>query len=260
MERLLERLKCDERRGSKPRCHWLTHGAPEQVAGRLNALTEPWGSVSEGDYWMPEGFRETEEAQLDKAERVLPKQDRDRLHSWWLAVSRGNTRTPNWDIVSTCTVDGVKGLLLVEAKAHSKELSEKDRSKAGESNLPRIANCIREANAGLASRTGLTWALSHEHRYQMSNRFAWSWKLTELGYPVILVYLGFLGAEEIAVQEYSNRFLSPAVAEWESLVKAHSEPLFPPDVWDSQWSVNGQTFVPRIHSMETPYDGPVEGD
>ena len=196
---------------------------------------------------------------MDKAERVLPKQDRDRLHSWWLAVSRGSTRTPNWDIASTCTVDGVKGLLLVEAKAHSKELNEKDCSNAGESNLPRIANCIREANAALASRTGLTWALSHEDRYQMSNRFAWSWKLTELGYPVILVYLGFLGAEEMRCKSTAQvPFASRA--EWESLVRAHSEPLFPPDVWDSQWSVNGQTFVPRIHSMETSYDGPVEDD
>ena len=57
--------------------------------------------------------------------------------------------------------------------------------------------CIKEANAALADQTELDWALSHERRYQMANRIAWSRKLTELGYPVILVYLGFLRAEEM---------------------------------------------------------------
>lgn len=193
----MERLKPRERMGSKPRCHWLTHGRPEQVASRLNALAEPWGTVSADDQWMPEGFCRIEEAQLDKAGRLLPKQDCDGLRSWWLAVSRGNTRTPNWDIASTCTVDGRKGLLLIEAKAHTEELKVEDRVGAGPRNRARIAKCIKEANAALKSWTNLNWALSHEHRYQMANRFAWSWKLADLGYPVILVYLGFLGAEEM---------------------------------------------------------------
>ena len=105
MDSFLEKLEPDERTGSKPRCHWLTHGAPGQVANRLNALAEPWGSVSADDHWMPEGVRRIQEAQLDKAARLLPKQDRGKLRDWWLAVSRPHTRTPNWDIASTCTVD-----------------------------------------------------------------------------------------------------------------------------------------------------------
>ena len=256
MDSFLKKLQPHERTGSKPRCHWLTHGGPGQVARRLNALAEPWGCVSADDRWMPEGFCRIEEAQLDKAERLIPKQDRDKLHSWWLAVSRRNTRTPTWDIASTCTVDGRKGLLLVEAKAHTQELKMEDQVKASPRNRVRIAECIEEANAALEAWTGLHWALSHEHRYQMANRFAWSWKLTELGYPVILIYLGFLGAEEMRSGREQTPFDSHA--EWEGLVKAHSEPLFPAAVWDCQREIRGQPFVPRICSIKIRHDAPIE--
>ena len=54
----------------------------------------------------------------------------------------------------------------------------------------------------------------------MANRFAWSWKLTELGYPVILVYLGFLRAEEMQKGGEQEPFDNHA--HWECLVKAHT--------------------------------------
>ena len=146
---------------------------------------------------MPQGFDQVEEVQLHRAPSLLPPQGCEALGAWWLAVQSGGSKTPTWDIVSTCTVDGHKGLLLVEAKAHNQELKVKDRVKGSRPNRERIAECIREANSGLSALTEFGWALSHEHRYQMANRFVWSWKLTELGYPVILIYLGFLGAEEM---------------------------------------------------------------
>ena len=153
-------------------------------------------------------------------------------------------------------MDGHKGLLLVEAKAHTQELKVQDQVEASLRNRERIAQCIEEANAALADGTDLNWALSHEHRYQMANRFAWSWKLTELGYPVVLVYLGFLRAEEMRKGREQAPFKNHA--EWEGLVKAHSEPLFPAGVWDSQWVIHGRPFVPRICSIRTRYDGPME--
>ena len=191
---------------------------------------------------------------MDKAARLLPKEDRDELRSWWLASSRPNTRTPHWDIACTCTVDGRKGLLLVEAKAHTQELKIEDHVMARGANRKRIAECIEEANISLANQTELDWVLSHEHRYQMANRFAWSWKLTELGYPVILVYLGFLSAEEMRGGKEQVPFGNHA--EWEGLVKALSEPLFPAEVWNRQLVIHGQPFVPRICSIETRHNGP----
>ncbi len=256
MDRLLERLQRNQRKGSKPRCHWLTHGAPGQVASRLSELAGPWGSVSTDDHWMPEGFDLVEEAQLHKARRLLPPQDCEALGNWWLAAQSDDSKTPTWDIASTCTVDGRKGLLLIEAKAHTQELKVQDQVEASLRNRERIVQCIEEANAGLADWTDLDWALSHEHHYQMANRFAWSWKLVELGYPVILVYLGFLRAKEMRRGREQTSFNSHA--EWEDLVKAHSEPLFPAEVWDGQWVIHDRPFVPRICSIETRYDGPME--
>src|SRR5207248_2297096 len=49
----------------------------------------------------------------------------------------------------------------------------------------RIGACLDEASIALASETGRPWALSRDHHYQMSNRFAWAWKLTELAVPVV---------------------------------------------------------------------------
>ena len=219
-------------------------------------LAEPWGSVSAGDYWMPKGFDQVEEAQLHQAPRLLRPQDCEVLGDWWLAEPSDDSRTPNWDIVTTCTVDQHKGLLLVEAKAHTQELKAKDRVKGSRLNCEGIAKCIEGANVGLEKQTGLGWALSHKHCYQISNRFAWSWKLTELGYPVILVYLGFLGATEMRKGKEQNPFNSHA--EWEDLVKAHSEPLFPQKVWNRQWEIHGQPFVPRICSINIGHDAPME--
>ncbi len=239
----------------------MTHGAPGQVASRLNALAEPWGSVSADDHWMPEGFCRVKEAQSDKAAKLLPKQDRDKLRDWWLAVWRGNTRTPHWDIASTCTAYGHKGLLLVEAKAHASELKTEgkrlrsDATSDSLKNHERIGWAITEAPIGLASATGNPWNISRDDHYQLSNRFAWSWKLTQLGYPVVLVYLGFLRAEEMRKGREQTPFNS--YAEWEGLVKSHSQPLFPAGVWGRQWVIHGQPFVPRICSIKTRYDGPM---
>lgn len=84
----------------------------------------------------------------------------------------------------------------------------------------------------------------------MSNRFAWSWRLTELGIPVVLVYLGFLRANEMA--DKGMPFTDHA--HWKRVVNEHSAPLFPVEVWDRSWTVNGQAFVPLIRSVERVLD------
>ena len=211
---------------------------------------------------MPEGFCDTQEAQLDKACKLLTKQEeRDKLRDWWLAVPR-NANTPNWDIASTCMVKGKKGLLLIEAKAHIQELDEAAKGKRlstqakanSRRNHVRIGAAIQEASIALADETKLCWTLSLDQCYQMSNRFAWSWKLAELGYPVILVYLGFLKAEEMEMGIFGNH------ENWAFRVKEHSQyqPLFPEKVWDNKWKVHGQFFIPLIRSREIPYNAPVE--
>lgn len=257
MNSLLERLKPKEQRGSKPRCHLLTHGSLDVVATKLTALIAPFASVAPSDRWMPQGFADLEEAQLHKAPRLLPPAFNTQLGEWWLPSDRQNARTPNFDIASTCSINGVPGLLLVEAKAHHTELTKEaagrklteDASAERKASHVTIGAAIESARVGLEAATRLYWRISRDSHYQMSNRFAWSWKLTELGIPVVLVYLGFLKA--IDMTKLGEVPFADANA-WEAHTRAHSEPLFPGEVWDRSWSVNGVPFIPLIRSMELP--------
>lgn len=264
MNELLMKLGDKQRKGSKPRCHWMTHGSKAQVAARLTRLIAPHGTVCEDDAWMPEGFENTEEAQLHKATRLLDKSLCGKLEDWWLAVARGASMTPNWDIASTCTIYGSKGLMLVEAKAHNEELNKEqagknwDEGKASEDskkNHERIGEAIQSANEGLQKATSLGWNITRDSNYQMSNRFAWSWKLMHLGIPVILVYLGFLKAEEMRQGKKQLPFATHE--DWEALVRSHSRRLLPQQIWESRGEVFGQAFVPLIRSVSIAFDEPI---
>ncbi|MCZ7637668.1 MAG: hypothetical protein M5U12_17505 [Verrucomicrobia bacterium] len=79
----------------------------------------------------------------------------------------------------------------------------------------------------------------------MSNRFAWSCKLADLGFPVILVYLGFLDAHEMG--DRGKRFATHN--EWGAARAGPQRPLFPGEVWDREWSLHGQPFIPIIRSL-----------
>jgi hypothetical protein len=252
---LLARLRRNQQRGSKPRCHWLTQGDPDNRSAALTGLVAPWAAVRPEDACMPMGFNDVGEAQLHAASRLLTEPVRVALTSWWLAVP-SNATTPNWDIACTCRIGEAQGLLLIEAKAHHGELQKEEAGKAlkfpvtanGRRNHVRIGACIEEASIALASETGRLWELSREHHYQMSNRLAWSWKLTELGIPVVLVYLGFLGCDDMA----KDTAIIASDSDWQTLVRAHSAPIAPPDLWDRAWLLHGRPFVPLIRTASLP--------
>jgi hypothetical protein len=89
------------------------------------------------------------------------------------------------------------------------------------------------------------WALSVDRNYQLCNRFAWAWKLASLGVPVVLVYLGFLRAEEM------GRPLADG-DQWEHLVREHSKGIVPATIWDKPIYINHTPLYAKIHSMELP--------
>ncbi|MDO8588849.1 MAG: hypothetical protein Q7T82_17605 [Armatimonadota bacterium] len=229
------------------------------MSGRLTSLIEPWGRVEATDQWMPDGFTDVTEARLDTADRLIPdKGVRDDLLNWWLAVP-AYANTPNWDIASTCTIGGRKGLLLVEAKAHDMELIMAMAGKSTEAdgdnshrNHSQIGNCIKDASMALSSATGASWTLSRDRNYQMSNRFAWCWKLTELGISVILVYLGFLRAEEMRTSGTKPQTPLANSDHWAALVKDHSSSLFPIEIWNKELKLGGQSFIPLIRTAHQP--------
>ena len=242
--------KLDNKRGSQPRCVLFMHGEREEVAGRLTELVNlPYVKVSPDDKWMPYGKSDPTEAELDKTDGLLPHDIQQKLGNWWLAIRRGNVTTPVWDIASRCSIGGNRGLILVEAKAHYDELKKKDSSGSSGENRKSIAQAFDEANCNLHSATGGSWNLALTPRYQLSNRFAWSWKLASLGVPVVLVYLGFLNARDMACD--SPIFKSEE--DWKRILKNYSKNTVDNTCWEKRWDF-AAPFIPIIRSCNQPFD------
>jgi hypothetical protein len=267
-------LTANRQRGSYPRCLLVTVADRRAVAERLESIVAlPDVQVCADDRWMPCGpprqrengswdLAPTAEAELGRAEPFLTPAEREAVMRWWLAVRHAGAKTPNWDIASTCTVEGRRGLLLVEAKAHGAELHKEDCGKLLERqtsagsrrNHDQIGTAIAKANCGLARATGLDWRIARDSHYQLANRFAWSWKLASLGLGVVLVYLGFCRAEEMR-----DRGLPFADhQDWEATVRSHAAPCVPSAVWNRRWTIDGQVFLPLIRSCEMSLHLPAE--
>lgn len=249
----------DKTKGSRPRCVLLVDGERESVARRLTELVgDPLVVISSRDYWMPRGkplragslwdTSPADEPRLDRDAGFVPAEVRGQLRDWWLAVKRG-ANTPNWDLASTCQVDGKRGLLLVEAKAHTGELSDGGTSAGNVRNIGSIGAAILEANDALRGITGGDWHLSKDHHYQVANRFAWSWKLASLGIPVVLVYLGFLHADEM--REGDNRPFSNE-EDWADVLRTHTYGVVDEACWDARLEVEGVPLRPMVRAVAQP--------
>lgn len=223
-----------------------------KVSRVLTDLAHPHGSVDPAsDCWMPRGLHDSKEAKLGECDAFVKDRGvRDQLMNWWLNVVPG-ANTPNWDIVSTCEIDGQTGLMVVEAKAHENELDKQGKqpgtspSTNSISNHDRIKSAIEEANDDL-NLILPGWNLSRDNCYQLSNRFAWSWKLATLGIPVVLVYLGFLNASDME----KNGRLFTTQADWEACVRKHGNGIVPDAAWNNRIDVNGTPIYTKIRSLE----------
>jgi hypothetical protein len=256
----IDALPVNRRRGSYPRCLLLMQGNRADVAERLTRLVGIVDVLVSGDdYWMPTGtpvllapqrwdLAPAQEAKLGEDEGFLSPERRQEVTDWWLDVI-AKANTPNWDVASTCRVSGKPGLILVEAKAHAAELScaakPNPRTPNGEKNDRRTRDAMAEANDAL-NRVRPGWRLSCDSHYQMANRFAWAWKLVSMGFPVVLVYLGFTNAVEMA--DRGEPFADGTA--WEKMVRGHSAGIAPPGVWDSPMRVGGASIACCLRSTE----------
>ena len=254
----------DNGRGSRPRCVLLVDGEKDEVAQRLTALVDlPAVSVSADDRWQPRGrpvhmdgswdSTPSDEVDLAGPNDLVSHDVQLELRSWWLEV-HGRARTPVWDLAATCTISDRPGLLLVEAKAHAAELSPAGkalpRTPNGWRNHERIDAMIAEANEGLGLASGGPWALSRDSRYQISNRFAWAWKLASLGVPVVLAYLGFLNAVEMA--DIGQPFRSKD--EWKAVLTDHSDGIVDQKSWGEWLDIGGTPMIPVVRAYEQPFE------
>ena len=236
--------------GSRMRCLLLTHQPPTVVAERLTELIEPFGVVDASrDRWVPSGFSHPTEIELDKAGDFLSGPQQKIVADWWLAAAR-RARTPTWDIVSTCTVDGRPGLMLVEAKAHVAEMAGEGKSLPkttnGLNNHHRTAAAIAESSQELSAVLP-GFSLSMDTHYQLCNRFAWSWKIASMGVPVVLVYLGFLNAGDMAHRGLETLDSGSA---WESAVRRYADGIVPKTAWERRLDVGDTPIIPLIRAMD----------
>lgn len=182
--------------------------------------------ITTNDIWMPKGLDDPKETQLKDFLKANynPAYSED-IIKWWLHV---DATTPNWDLVSTCTIEGEKGILLVEAKAHCDELNEETKGKpfnktnASENsrkNHIKIGDAIDQARSEI-NRTLTKVSISRDNCYQLSNRIAHAWWLASKGIPVVLLYLGFLNAEDM---NYGGRVLFKKPADWEECFMNHAK-------------------------------------
>ncbi len=228
-----------EFRGSRFRCLLATSLPKPKFVEWMNSLIQPFAEVTVGDKYMPEGFFQPDEAKLGETKGFLDGDQRQTVTRWWLAVRR-NANTPNWDFVSTCKVGEREGLVLLEAKAHAGELKPDDCCGArNQENRERISQAIGEASRALGSG----WSLRADRCYQLSNRFAWSWKIASLGKPVVLVYLGFRNAHEM-----QERFQDDAA--WEHSLLEYADGCVPGTAWNSRIMVNGTPLIPLIRTAD----------
>lgn len=241
-------------RGSFIKCKELADLPREQTARKFQELAEPSGVIvnSITDKWMPCSEEHLEEAKLDDIalffKSEMPEMQ-DTLTKWWLSVPK-NANTPNWDITSTCTMKKKKGLILIEAKAHSNELDDsgkqKPSSENGYKNHKHIEIVINQANLSLNRVFPGKWNLSIKSHYQISNRFAWAWKLASLGIPAVLIYLGFLNVTEM--KDRGDVFINRN--DWERHVKKHASCIIPENIWGKELSVNGIPLWFLIRSID----------
>lgn len=172
----------------------------------LNTLIEAANAkITAYDNWMPRSLHHDKEAELkDFLKYNFTEELSIGIHNWWLKVKHAKAMTPNWDLISTCTIKGKRGILLVEAKAHWDELNNESKGKQldasasdnSKQNHEQIGKVIEEANTGISKENNRI-SISRDNCYQLSNRVAHAWWLANQGIPVVLLYLGFLDCQDM---------------------------------------------------------------
>jgi len=190
-----------EHKGSKKHILDLIDG--EDFINSLNNILQPYeANIIDKKTIQPKGKNDAAEYGIQSyinkhklAERFPSLKDYN-LNKWW---NPSGGKAPTWDMISLCQLDGKDALLLVEAKAHKSEFNKggkrqiKDKSSDGSrANHQNIEKCINDACSNL-SNTCTGFNVSVKSHYQLSNRVAFAWKLSQLNVPVVLLYLGFTG-------------------------------------------------------------------
>lgn len=168
----------------------------------INSILQPYNViVLDTNTVQPKGLKDDAEYELqffiDKhnLNQHFPPLSNFNFNKWW---NPNGGKAPTWDMVTMCEVNGKKGVLLVEAKAHVGEFDRKPKrlkvnsSQGSVNNHNNIEKRIDKAcNSLNISNDG--FAIAINKHYQLSNRVTFAWQLSQQKVPVVLFYLGFTG-------------------------------------------------------------------
>ena len=197
--------------------------------------------LADPDCRHPKGRRKKKDWTEARIEDFLRKNSVSTLpngldRKWWIPY-KGNR--PTWDLLCHIEVEKKPGLLIVEAKARVKELSENDSKAAPDLKNPRsrandysVRLRLCEASLALTDLDLGRFRLSADDHYQLSNRLAYLHKLASEGVPTVLMYLGWLKSPDWPVDPLQD------TNHWETIVRDHMQAIAP-------WA-----FVGRSHEVE----------
>jgi hypothetical protein len=146
---------------------------------------------------------------------------------------RKGAKLPTWHLVVAASDQRDRAaLILVEAKAHGRELSTAgkplvrrtscDQQERSNANHDKIGKAIAEASIALCKLIPGT-SLSRDKSYQFANCVAFAWKLASLGVPVALIYLGFIGDLMISATWFQTSRC------WRDAFDEYTKEHFPPE-------------------------------
>jgi hypothetical protein len=213
-------------------------------------LTNSGATVSAIDIHIPKGYIDPEEMELrDFGPKYLSELiDWSTIRNWWPDYP---AKSPQWDLLTTCSFDAKRGLVLVEAKANEAELDWKGkplRKKASEDSIlnhQQIDGCITEACQSLNEMVpGVN--IQRDSHYQLANRVVFGWKLAHCGMPAVLLYLGFLGDSGISDVGFPFRDND----HWQRVMGAYIEGILPQSFPETKIEFeSGGSMVMLIRSL-----------
>lgn len=133
----------------------------------MNTLLRGHAQVGDTDTHAPTGGTQVSESEIpDFCKKHCPDLfDRAQLDGWWLPDQSSRPKGATWDLLSTCSVGDRPGLLLVEAKAHEKELGLEGKSldpAASAQTSPAFSmssGCLIKASASVWTAKAVPWII-----------------------------------------------------------------------------------------------------
>ena len=120
-----------------------------------------------------------------------------------------------------------------------------------------MRQALARSQLGVAAfRLGTASHQSRDHKYQLSNRFAWAWRLADLGIPVALLYLGFLNAQDMGDIDPE---LFRSAEQWADAVREYGKGVVDNACWGQWLDIGGTPLLPLLRVYDQPFPGSVTG-